>query len=65
LKDKQLKLYQIMIKVEIFYHLHLLISMKQLHSVFSSKLLCSYFDDFLSEQHSESLRLLIIENDDY
>ena len=42
LKDKQLKLYQITVKVEIFYHLRLLISMKQLHSMFSSKLLCSY-----------------------
>ncbi len=42
LKDKQLKLYQITVKVEIFYHLCLLISMKQLHSMFSSKLLCSY-----------------------
>ncbi len=42
LKDKQLELYQIMIKIEIFYHLHLLISMKQLHSVFNSKLLHFY-----------------------
>ncbi len=49
LKDKQLELYQIMIKVEIFYHLHLSVSMKQLHSMFSSKLLRSYFDDLLSE----------------
>ncbi len=49
LKDKQLKLYQITVKVEIFYHLHLSISMKQLHSMFSSKLLRSYFNDFLSE----------------
>ncbi len=65
LKDKQLKLYQITIKVEIFYHLHLLISMKQLHSMFSSKLLCFYFNDLLLEQHSESLRLLTIENNDH
>ncbi len=65
LKDKQLELYQIMIKVEIFYHLHLLISIKQLHSVFSLKLLCFYFNDFLSEQHSESLRSLTIEDDDH
>ena len=36
LKDKQLKLYQIMIKVEIFYDLHLSVSMKQLHSMFFS-----------------------------
>ncbi len=65
LKDKQLELYQIMIKVEIFYYLHLLISIKQLHSVFSLKLFCFYFNDFLSEQHSESLRSLTIEDDDH
>ncbi len=65
LKDKQLELYQITIKVEIFYHLHLSVSMKQLHSVFSSKLLCSYFDNFLSEQHSESLRSLTIKDNDH
>ncbi len=65
LKDKQLELYQIMIKVEIFYHLHLSISMKQLHSMFSLKLLRSYFDDLLSEQHSESLKSLTIKNDEH
>ena len=65
LKDKQLKLYQITVKVEIFYHLYLLISMKQLHSMFSSKLLCSYFNNFLSEQHSESMRSLTIEDDEH
>jgi len=65
LKDKQLELYQITIKVEIFYHLRLSISMKQLHSMFSLKLLCSYFDNFLSEQHSESFKSLTIENDDH
>ncbi len=42
LKDKQLELYQITVKVEIFYHLYLSISMKQLHSMFSLKLLHSY-----------------------
>ena len=65
LKDKQLKSYQITVKVEIFYHLRLLISMKQLHLMFSSKLLCSCFNDFLSEQHSESFRFLTIENDEH
>ncbi len=39
LKDKQLSLYQITAKVSIFYHLHLSVSMKHLHSMFSSKLL--------------------------
>ncbi len=33
--------------------------------MFSSKLLCFYFNDLLSEQHSESFRLLTIENDEY
>ncbi len=65
LKNKQLKLYQITVKVEIFYHLRLSISMKQLHLMFSSKLLHSYLDDLLSEQHSESFRSLTIEDDEH
>ncbi len=65
LKDKQLKLYQITVKVEIFYHLHLSISMKQLHLMFSSKLLWSYFKDSLLEQHSKSSKSLTIKNDDH
>ncbi len=63
LKDKQLNLYQITVKVNIFYHLHLSISMKHLHSMFSSKLLQSYSENSLSEQHSESLKSITIEND--
>ncbi len=39
LKDKQLNLYQITVKVNIFYHLHLSVSMKHLHSMFSLNLL--------------------------
>ncbi len=65
LKDKQLESYQITIKVEIFYHLYLLISMKQLHLMFSSKLLRSCLDDLLSEQHSESFRSLTIKDDEH
>ncbi len=65
LKDKQLDLYQITVKVSIFYHLHLSVSMKHLHSMFSSKLLQSYSEDSLSEQHSESLRFITIEDDEY
>ncbi len=65
LKDKQLNLYQITVKVSIFYHLHLSVSMKHLHSMFSSKLLQSYSEDSLSEQHSESLRLITIEDDEH
>ncbi len=65
LKDKQLESYQITVKVEIFYHLRLSISMKQLHLMFSSKLLHSCLNDFLSEQHSESSKSLTIEDDEH
>ncbi len=65
LKDKQLKLYQIIVKVEIFYHLHLSISMKQLHSMFSLKLLHFYSQDSLSEQHLKSSKSLTIKNNDH
>ncbi len=65
LKDKQLSLYQITAKVSIFYHLRLSVSMKHLHSMFSSKLLRSYSEDLLSEQHSESLRSITIEDDEH
>ncbi len=64
LKDKQLELYQITVKAKIFYHLYLSISMKHLHSMFSLKLLQSYSEDLLSEQHAESLKLIIINDDD-
>ncbi len=65
LKNKQLEFYQITVKVEIFYHFYLSISMKQLHSMFNSKLLHSCLDDFLSEQHSESFKSLTIEDDEH
>ncbi len=64
LKDKQLESYQITVKAKIFYHLRLSVSIKHLHSMFSSKLLQSYSEDSLSEQHAESLRLIIIDDDD-
>ncbi len=64
LKDKQLELYQITVKAKIFYHFRLSVSMKHLHSMFSSKLLQSYSEDFLSEQHAESFRLIIIDDND-
>ncbi len=63
LKNKQLNLYQITVKVSIFYYLHLSVSMKHLHSMFSSKLLQLYSEDSLSEQHSESLRSITIKDD--
>ena len=65
LKDKQLDLYQITVKVSIFYHFHLSVSMKHLHSMFSSKLLQSYSENSLSEQHSESFRSITIETDEH
>ncbi len=63
LKDKQLESYQITVKAKIFYHLRLSVSMKHLHSMFSSKLLRPYSEDSLSEQHAESFRLIIIDDD--
>ena len=65
LKDKQLELYQIIVKAEIFYHLHLSISIKHLHLMFSLKLLRFYSDDSLSKQQSESFRLIIIKDNKY
>ncbi len=64
LKDKQLESYQITVKAKVFYHLRLSVSMKHLHSMFSSKLLRLYSEDFLSEQHAKSLKLIIINDDD-
>ncbi len=65
LKDKQLNLYQIIVKVSIFYHLHLSVSIKHLHSMFSLKLLWLYSKDSLSEQHSELLKLITIKDDEH
>jgi hypothetical protein len=65
MKDKQLEFYQITVNVEIFYHLHLSESIKQLHSMFSLKLLRSYSQDLLSEQHSRSFKSLTIEDDEH
>jgi len=65
LKDKQLNFYQITAKKETFYHLCLSISMKHIHLMFSLKLLRSYSEDSLSEQHSESLRSITIKDDEH
>ncbi len=65
LKDKQLDLYQIIAKVSTSYHLHLSVSMKHLHLIFSLKLLRSCSEDFLSEQYSESLRSITIKDDEH
>ncbi len=64
LKDKQLDLYSITVKVEIFYHLQLSRSMKHIHSMFSLKYLQSSLNNSLSRQHSESSRLMIIEENE-
>ncbi len=65
LKDKQLNFYQITAKVSIFYHLHLSISMKHLHLMFSLKLLWSYSEDSLSEQHLKSFRSITIKDNEH
>ncbi len=64
LKDKQLDLYSITVKVEIFYYLQLSRSMKHIHSMFSLKYLWSSLNNFLSRQHSESSKLMIIEKNE-
>ncbi len=64
LKDKQLNLYSITVKVETFYRLQLSKSMKHIHSIFSLKYLWSSSNDSLSRQHSESSRSLIIEENE-
>ncbi len=64
LKDKQLDLYSITVKVEIFYHLQLSRSMKHIHSIFSSKYLRTSSNNLLSEQHSELFKLMIIEENE-
>jgi len=61
LKDKQLNLYSITVKVETFYRLQLSRSMKHIHSMFSSKYLQSSSNDSLSEQHFEFFKSMIIE----
>ncbi len=65
LKDKQLNFYQITAKVNIFYHFRLSVSMKHLHSMFSSKLLRLYSENSLSEQYSESLRSITIKDNEH
>ncbi len=64
LKDKQLDLYSITVKVEIFYRLQLSRSMKHIHSMFSLKYLQSSLNDSLLKQHSELFRSMIIEENE-
>ncbi len=65
LKDKQLNLYSIIVKVETFYHLCLFTSMKHIHSMFSSKLLQLYSENFLSEQYLKSFRSITIKDNEH
>ncbi len=64
LKNKQLNLYSITVKVKIFYHLQLSRSMKHIHSMFSLKCLQSSSNDFLLKQHSEFFKSLIIKKNE-
>ncbi len=64
LKDKQLNLYSITVKVETFYRLQLSRSIKHIHSVFSSKCLRPSSNDLLSKQHSELSKSMIIEENE-
>ncbi len=64
LKNKQLDLYSITVKVEIFYRLQLFKSMKHIHSMFSLKYLWSSSNNLLLKQHSESFKLMIIEENE-
>ena len=65
LKDKQLDFYSIIVKVETFYHLHLFTSMKHIHLMFSSKILQSYSNNSLFDQHIKSLRSITIKDEKY
>jgi len=64
LKDKQLNLYLITVKVEIFYHFQLFKSMKHIHSMFSLKCLWSLLNNLLSKQHFKFFRLMIIKENE-
>ncbi len=64
LKDKQLDIYSITVKVEIFYRLQLSRSMKHIHSMFSLKYLQSSLNNSLLKQHSELFKSMIIEENE-
>ncbi len=58
-----LNLFQIIESVDSFYKLKLSETMC-IHNVFHSKLLCSVVDDSLFNQKNESLRSIIINDED-
>ena len=55
--------FQIIESVDSFYKLKLSETM-HIHDIFHSKLLCSVVNDSLSDQKNESLRLIIINDED-
>jgi len=63
LNDKMLDSFQIIDSVDSFYKLKLSETMC-IHDVFHSKLLCSVINDSLSNQKNESLRSIVINNED-
>ncbi len=63
LNDKMLNSFQIIESVDSFYKLKLSETM-HIHDIFHSKLLCSVVNDSLSDQKNESLRLIIINDED-
>ena len=66
LKDKQLNLYSITVKVKIFYRLQLSRSMKHIHSMFRLKCLQSSLNNSLSKQYFELFKSMIIkENEEH
>ena len=63
LNDKMLNSFQIIESVDSFYKLKLSETM-HIHDIFHSELLCSVVNDFLSDQKNESLRSIIINDED-
>ncbi len=63
LNDKMLDSFQIIDSVDSFYKLKLSETMC-IHDVFYSELLCSVINDSLSNQKNESLRSIVINNED-
>ena len=58
-----LDLFQIIESIDSFYKLKLSKTM-HIHDIFHSELLCSVVNDFLSDQKNESLRSIIINDED-
>jgi len=63
LNDKMLDSFQITESVDSFYKLKLSETMR-IHDIFHSELLCSVIDDSLSDQKNESLKSIVINDED-